>query len=223
MDSNVIVGVVSIVVVLGIGITSNYLIKKQFESYKDQHHEQIQSSEEMHEEQIQSSEEMHEEQIISNEDQHREQLRLSEEQHQVQGLLDAFRILDSREHRESRRRVYQLYHEYMENNNKHLEIFKGPEVEDVIADFDIMGKLVRTSNIHKEDFLDEYGALAYKCWKCLKDNIEHERTYRNFKPFMTHFEWLANEAYNYWKDKGYDLAKTSLYNPGEPDKKLDFQ
>ena len=86
MDSNVIVGVVSIVVVLGIGITSNYLIKKQFESYKDQHHEQIQSSEEMHEEQIQSSEEMHEEQIISNEDQHREQLRLSEEQHQVQGL-----------------------------------------------------------------------------------------------------------------------------------------
>lgn len=211
MDFNFIVGVVSVAVVLGIGITGNYLIKKQFESNKDQYHEQIQSSEEMHEEQI-----------ISDEDQHRDQLRLSEEQHQVQGLLDAFRILDSREHRESRRRVYQLYHEYMKNN-KHVEIFKGPEVEDVRADFDIMGKLVRTSNIHKEDFLDEYGALAYRCWKCLKDHIEHERTIRNFKPFMTHFEWLANEAYNYWKDKGYDLAKTSLYNPGEPDKKLDFQ
>ena len=29
----------------------------------------------------------------------------------------------------------------MENNNKHLEIFKGPEVENVIADFDMMGQL----------------------------------------------------------------------------------
>jgi ribosomal protein S13 len=204
MESDI-VGYVSIAVVLGIGITSNYLIKKTFEFDKEQHHEQIQSSEAMSWEQI-----------ISNEDQHREQ-------HQVQGLLEAFRILDSREHRESRRKVYQLYHEYRENNNEQVEIFKGPEIEDVRADFDIMGKLVRTNNIHKEDFLDEYGALAYRCWNCLKDHVEHERTSRNFKPFMTHFEWLSNEAYNYWKAKGYDLAKTSLYNPSEPDKKVDFQ
>ena len=121
MESDIIIGYVSIAVVLGIGITSNYLVKKQFESNKEQHHEQIQSDEAMQWEQI-----------TSNEDQHREQ-------HQVQGLLEAFRILDSREHRESRRKVYQLYHEYRENNNKQVGIFKGPEIEDVRAEFDKWG------------------------------------------------------------------------------------
>ena len=68
--------------------------------------------------------------------QFRQQFEFNRDQHQVQGLLEAFRVLDSREHRDSRRKVYDLYHDYL--GNKIVEIFKNvAQVEDVRADFDV--------------------------------------------------------------------------------------
>ncbi len=94
--------------------------------------------------------------------QFRQQFEFNRDQHQVQGLLEAFRVLDSREHRDSRRKVYDLYHDYL--GNKIVEIFKNvAQVEDVRADFDVMGTLVNSNNIHKPEFLEEYGPLAYIC------------------------------------------------------------
>lgn len=189
IDSNLIVGVVSVAVVLAIGVSSNWLLKRQFDS---------------------------------NEKQHREQLKQSEKQHQVQGLLEAFRILDTEEHRNSRTNVYALYFEYLDTGK--LKSFKGSaDVQTVRADFDVLGKLVESKNIQKEEFLEMYGSLAYRCWKCLEKDIMDERGSRGFKPFMTYFKWLAEQADNYWKDKGEDLSKTKLYHPDDPTRSVDFQ
>jgi hypothetical protein len=54
-------------------------------------------------------------------------------QHQIHGLLDAFKILINREHRRSRKNVYELYLEYEKYED--VLIFDGsPEVVDVGAD-----------------------------------------------------------------------------------------
>jgi hypothetical protein len=143
-------------------------------------------------------------------------------QHQVQGLLEAFRILDTEQHRNSRTNVYALYFEYLDTGK--LKSFKGSaDVQTVRADFDVLGKLVESNNIQKKEFLEMYGSLAYRCWKCLEKDIMDERGSRGFKPFMTYFKWLAEQADNYWKDKGEDLSKTKLYHPDEPTRWVDFQ
>lgn len=139
-------------------------------------------------------------------------LRYRNKQHQIKGLLDAFKILNTREHRTSRRKVYELYIEYEKNNE--VAIFEGiPEVVDVRADFDVIGTLVKSRNIDEKLFLIEYGPLTYRCWKYLRKHIEAERKKRNFEPFMKNFEDLAGKADKFWSKRGYDLSKTLIYPP----------
>jgi hypothetical protein len=150
------------------------------------------------------------------------QFAFAQRQHQVHGLLGAFRVLDTEQHRDSRTRVYALYFDYLDTGE--LKAFKvSADVQTVRADFDILGKLVESNNIQMEEFLEEYGSLAYRCWKCLEKDIMDERDSRNFKPFMTYFQWLANEAYQYWKRKDMDLSKTKLYHPDDRSRRVDFQ
>jgi|GEM_PF-2327217 len=161
-------------------------------------------------------------QFDSSQKQHYEQSELSKKQQQMQGLLEAFRILDSTDHRRSRTMVYVLYFEYLDTQQ--LTSFKSStEVEDVRADFDIMGMLVKTENIEKNNFLEMYGALAYRCWQCLKADIENERGSRGFPQFMSYFQELAKEAEDYWKNKKVDLSKTKLYHPDDPSRSVGFQ
>ena len=138
-------------------------------------------------------------------------------QHQINGLLDAFRILNTREHRTSRRKVYDLYLQY--EKNKDVRIFdNNPEVVDVRADFDVIGTLVKSGNINEKLFLIEYGPLAYRCWKYLKKHVEAERKKRNFDPFMMNFEDLAEKAGKFWSKRGYDLSKTLLFPPNDAER-----
>ena len=144
-------------------------------------------------------------------------IRYRNKQHQINGLLDAFRILNTREHRTSRRKVYDLYIEY--EKNKDVRTFdNSPEVVDVRADFDVIGTLVKSGNINEKLFLIEYGPLAYRCWKYLKNHIEAERKKRNFDPFMMNFESLAGKADNFWLKRGYDLSKTLLFPPNDAER-----
>src|SRR4249920_245503 len=138
-------------------------------------------------------------------------------QHQITGLLDAFKILNNREHRSSRRKVYELYLEY--EKNKDVLIFDdSPEVVDVRADFDVIGTLIKSGNIDEKLFLIEYGPLAYRCWKYLKKHVEAERKKRNFNPFMKNFEDLAEKADKFLSNKGHDLSKTLLYHPEDAER-----
>jgi hypothetical protein len=154
----------------------------------------------------------------------REQIRNNKKQHQVQGLLEAFKILDSPKHREFRKRVIVLYFEYHEHGL--VGIFRNEEaVANVRADFDILGKLVESENIDRNDFLEEFGSLAYWCWRCLEDHIMDERKRRKFDPFMTWFEWLGKQGYKYWDERKprRDLDDTVLSHPNYPDQTIDLR
>jgi hypothetical protein len=100
-------------------------------------------------------------------------------------------------------------------------------VANVMADFDIVGKLVESGNIDRNEFLEIYGALVYRCWKCLKPHVEKERLEREFPAFMVWFKWLADEGYNYWKEermpKTYDLNDTVLFHPDDRSRKIYFR
>jgi hypothetical protein len=131
-------------------------------------------------------------------------------QHRINGLQDAFKILNTSDHRLFRNRVYQVYHEY--NDTKNIQVFRNPEVESVRADFDVIALLVRNKNINKELFLREYGPLAFDCWRSLKASIEDERQRRKFEHYMENFEWLAKQARKFWAKKGEDLTKREIYD-----------
>jgi hypothetical protein len=136
---------------------------------------------------------------------------LVRKQHRINGLQDAFKILNTIDHRNFREKVYQLYHEY--NETKNIEIFRNSqEVGTVRADFDVIGILVKNKNIDKKLFLTEYGPLAYDCWRCLKDSIDDERARRKFEHFMENFEWLAKQARKFWTRRGEDLSKREIYD-----------
>jgi len=135
---------------------------------------------------------------------------LVRKQHRINGLQDAFKVLNSDQHRNYRNRVYQLYHEYKDTNN--IQVFRNPEVESVRADFDVIGVLVKHKNIEKKLFLLEYGPLVFACWVCLKGSIEDERERRKFEHYMENFEWLSKQARKFWAHKGEDLTKREIYD-----------
>lgn len=63
-----------------------------------------------------------------------------------------------------------MHHEFQETGK--LEIFRDvPEVENVRADFDVLGVLIKNKNIDKNLFLREYGLVVYRCWVCLEAPI----------------------------------------------------
>ena len=133
-------------------------------------------------------------------------------QHQANGLFEAFKILNTEQHRNARTTVYRLYRTYLENRD--LNIFFVDDVRRVRADYDQMGTMIRARSINKKQFLRQYGASAYLCWKFLEDHIQHERELRNFLPFMTDFEWLVQQAIRYWQSQGEDLSKIRIHEDG---------
>jgi hypothetical protein len=62
--------------------------------------------------------------------------------------MDAFKVINNREHRKSSEKVYELHHEYPKS--KDLNIFRITKVEDVRADIDVIGTLVKTCCLHKK-------------------------------------------------------------------------
>lgn len=172
-------------------------------------------SEKMLKEQFDSNKKQHQEQLESDKNQHLEQFKQREEQHQVQGLLEAFRVLNDKDNRKARKRLYFLFFEYRRNH--HIEVFADPQAEEVMATFDVMGRLVRSKNISENDFLNVYGSLVYRCWRILEKHINEERKSRKFDKLMDNFEWLAKAGYEHWKEKeGYNINESRLYNP-DPD------
>ena len=137
-------------------------------------------------------------------------VRYFRKQHTINGLQDAFKILNNSEHRNSRKKVYELHHEFQETGN--LYIFHDvPEVENFRADFDVIGVLVKNKNIDKNLFLREYGLVVYRCWVCLEPSIMKERQRRDVKAFMENFEWLSEQSRKFWENKGGH--KTKIYDP----------
>lgn len=130
----------------------------------------------------------------------------------LNGLLEAFKLLNNERHREARKDIYAINDPY--KKNKDIAIFTSSpnrmeNVEIVRADFDQMGMLVKRGSILKDGFLEAYGYNIVLCWDILKDHINRERAFRCFPDYMRNFEELAQKAVMYWwKKEGVDLIKS---------------
>jgi hypothetical protein len=137
-------------------------------------------------------------------------------EHRLNGLVQAFKVLNNQEHRDAREMVYATFALY--NKNKNLKIFVEGDsdgakesTETVRADFDQMGALVQNGTIQKQGFLQVYGETTYRCWNALQDHIREEGKQRNFEHYMENFEWLSNEATKFWQKKGVNLTSIVRY------------
>lgn len=140
----------------------------------------------------------------------KKQYELTKKLHEGKGLFDAFNMLKNPDHREIRSQLYMTYQQYKKDYN--LDLFRRVEFDELRADLDVIGVLVKSGNIDKEQFLYEFGPMVYMCWVRLKPIIEHERERRHFDPFMENFQWLSDEAELYWKGRGHPLSEVG-YNP----------
>ena len=121
----------------------------------------------------------------------------------IDGLMTAFKMINSVEHRKAREEMYLSYHAYKESEN--FADFQKEEVKRVMGDFEVIGLLVKSGNIHKELFLEEYGIPAYLCWKSVSAYVNKERDRPQRKTYMDNLIWLADEAKKYWKEKDYNI------------------
>lgn len=143
-------------------------------------------------------------------------------QQQIHGLLEAFKLLNDNAHRDARKTVYVLFFKNLKDTK--LDLFADvPQVGQVMADFDVIGRLVRSGNIRKDDFLNVYGSLVYRCWRILEKHINEERKSRHFDQFMDNFAWLSKEGLKYWEKKQRDVKESVLYNPLDHTDNVDFQ
>jgi hypothetical protein len=54
--------------------------------------------------------------------------------------------------------------------------------------------------------------------------VKLERKSREFPKFMSNFEILAIQGYNYWfRTEHYDIDKTRLYNPNDRSDSITFE
>ena len=123
-------------------------------------------------------------------------------------ILEAFKILNTPEHRKARENVYKAYEKYEKGER---DIFKAvrQDAAMVRADLDQIGMLVDKRLFPKKMFLKVYWNIVLICWKGLKDDIEQQRKNRDYPSYMYYFEKLNGMAYEHWKkkEKGTKLPK----------------
>jgi hypothetical protein len=123
-------------------------------------------------------------------------------QHKLNGLLEAFKLLNDEKHRLAREHVYTLGDKYEKEKDVGIFRSKGEKeyVEIVRADFDQLGMLVKRKSILKDSFLEAYGYNAFRCWECLEDHVLEQREIRQFPAYMRNFEYIAQESEIYWRE-----------------------
>jgi hypothetical protein len=137
-------------------------------------------------------------------------IHFNRKQNQLNGLMEAFKLLNDENHRKARGDIYSAFKAYQDKND--ISVFANKSsVEIVRSDFDQMGSLIKNKTIQKDGFLEAYGETSYRCWNALKAHIEEERIKRNFNHYMENFQWLSDQAVRHWQRKGIDLSTIESY------------
>jgi hypothetical protein len=85
------------------------------------------------------------------------------------GLIEVFKLINGKEQRESRLKLYEAYHMYKKTNDLghfQSEIYRE-HVERTIHDMDEIGSLVKNGFVSKGPFFDVFGILQ-KVLECIK-------------------------------------------------------
>ena len=130
------------------------------------------------------------------------------------GLIAVFKLLNGKEQRESRLKLYEAYHMYKKTNDLGLfqsEIYRE-YVERTIDDMDEIGSLVRNGLVSKGLFFDVFWNTTIRCWNASKEVVDYRRSSRQFPHYVINFERLAKEAELYGK-KYHGHASDSSVEP----------
>jgi len=96
------------------------------------------------------------------------------------GLIESFKLLNGKEQREARLKLFGAYHRYKKANDRGIfqdEIYRE-YVERVIHDFDEVGSLIRNGLISKNTFFDVFWNTIIRCWNASKVTIDYRRSSR---------------------------------------------
>jgi len=130
------------------------------------------------------------------------------------GMMEVFKLLNGKEQRESRLKLYEAYHTYKKTSD--LGVFQSEiyreYVERTINDMDEIGSLVRNGLVSKGLFFDVFWNTTIRCWNASKEFIGYRRSSRQFPHYMINFETLAKEAELYGK-KYHGHASDSSVEP----------
>jgi hypothetical protein len=130
------------------------------------------------------------------------------------GMMEVFKLLNGKEQRESRLKLYEAYHMYKKTSD--LGIFQNETyreyVERTIDDMDEIGSLVRNGLVSEGLFFDVFWNTTIRCWNASKEFIGYRRSSRQFPHYMINFETLAKEAELYGK-KYHGHASDSSVEP----------
>lgn len=130
------------------------------------------------------------------------------------GMMEVFKLLNGKEQRESRLRLFEAYHMYKKTNDLGLyqsELYRE-YVERTIDDMDEIGSLVRNGLVSKDLFLDVFWNTTIRCWNASREFVDYRRSSRHFPHYMINFETLAKEAELYGK-KYHGHATNSSVEP----------
>lgn len=130
------------------------------------------------------------------------------------GMMEVFKLLNGKEQRESRLKLFEAFHMYKKTNDLGLyqsELYRE-YVERTIDDMDEIGSLVRNGLVSKDLFLDVFWNTTIRCWNASREFVDYRRSSRHFPHYMINFETLAKEAELYGK-KYHGHATNSSVEP----------
>lgn len=144
---------------------------------------------------------------------------------QTSGLIRAFDLLNTPEHRKVRASVCQAYESFVSDRNLKPEDFKGEklplenilegksgeeyeklllDIEKVTTDFDQIASLIKNNLMPRDAFMDAYWGTTVRCWGALHGYVKERREIQT-DHFMTNFEKLSNWAIAYWEKHHHDI------------------
>ncbi len=120
-------------------------------------------------------------------------------------LLEIFRILRTKENRNERKKLYEIFIYYTKTKNSNLFISNKKIIDQIQGDFDEIGFLFQKYILDENLFFEIYSDTVRRIWISLRRQIEQVQNKRlendpSGSKFLLYFEKLASDAKKY-RDK----------------------
>ena len=130
-------------------------------------------------------------------------------------LLEIFRILRTKENRNGRKKLYEIFIDYTKTKNSNLFISNKKIIDQIQGNFDEIGFLFQKYILDENLFFEIYSDTVRRIWISLRLPIEQEQNKRlendpSGSKFLLYFEKLAIDAKDY-------RDKMNLSEPGFTD------
>ena len=136
---------------------------------------------------------------------------LKKSKNDSEGLIQIFQILTNPENRNARKLTFEAFREKkIDDSGKIIDLTYEQNIENVRANMDLIGLLVKQKLVSKDSCLKLCCGIVIRSWKSLEKNIMFERQTLGSN-YKEDFEWIANEAFKYWKKNFSDIPEPEIY------------